>query len=54
MTLVIVTHEMKFAQEVGTRLIFLDQGEVIEDTTPKAFFSKPSSKRGQEFLDKIL
>jgi len=54
MTLVIVTHDMNFAKEVGTRLLFLDQGEVVEDTTPKAFFHKPQSQRGQEFLDKIL
>lgn len=53
-TMVIVTHEMKFAQEVGTRLLFIDEGKIIEDTKPKAFFKKPQSKRGQEFLSKIL
>lgn len=54
MTMVIVTHEMKFAQEVGTRLLFLDKGTIIEDTTPQRFFSKPQSQRGQDFLAKIL
>ncbi|MDH6603409.1 ABC-type polar amino acid transport system ATPase subunit [Bacilli bacterium PM5-9] len=54
MTLVIVTHEMNFAKEVGTRLIFLDEGEIVEDRNPKDFFENPLSLRGQEFLDKIL
>ncbi|MDF9866593.1 ABC-type polar amino acid transport system ATPase subunit [Bacilli bacterium PM5-3] len=54
MTLVIVTHEMNFAKEVGTRLIFLDEGEIVEDRNPKDFFENPQSQRGKEFLDKIL
>lgn len=54
MTMVIVTHEMKFAQEVGTRLLFLDKGQIVEDTTPQEFFSNPKSQRGKDFLAKIL
>ncbi|MGL4383175.1 MAG: amino acid ABC transporter ATP-binding protein, partial [Bacilli bacterium] len=54
MTMVIVTHEMKFAQEVGTRLIFLDNGEILEDTNPKTFFKNPTHPRAQEFLSKVL
>lgn len=54
MTLVIVTHEMKFAQEVGTRLLFLDEGQVVEDTTPTEFFNNPQSQRAKDFLEKIL
>lgn len=53
-TMIIVTHEMKFAQEVGTRLLFLDEGEVLEDSKPKAFFKKPQTERAQAFLSKIL
>lgn len=53
-TMIIVTHEMKFAQEVGTRLLFLDEGEILEDSKPKAFFKKPKTKRAQAFLSKIL
>ena len=54
MTLVIVTHEMNFAKEVGTRLIFLDEGEIIEDRTPEGFFNDPQSDRAKDFLAKIL
>jgi len=54
MTLVIVTHEMNFAKEVGTRLLFLDDGEIIEDRKPIDFFENPNTQRGKEFLDKIL
>lgn len=53
-TMIIVTHEMKFAQEVGTRLLFLDEGEVLEDSKPKTFFKKPQTERAQAFLSKIL
>jgi ABC-type polar amino acid transport system ATPase subunit len=53
-TMIIVTHEMKFAQEVGTRLLFLDEGKVLEDSKPKAFFKNPQTERAQAFLSKIL
>lgn len=53
-TMVIVTHEMNFAKEVGTRLLFLDSGEIIEDCNPKEFFDNPKTDRAKDFLDKIL
>ncbi|PKM49884.1 MAG: polar amino acid ABC transporter ATP-binding protein [Firmicutes bacterium HGW-Firmicutes-7] len=54
MTMIVVTHEMGFAQEVGTRLIFMDEGIVLEDTTPKEFFENPKTERARAFLRKIL
>ncbi len=54
MTMVIVTHEMGFAREVGTRVIFMDEGYVMEDGTPEQVFDHPKSVRAQEFLGKIL
>ena len=54
MTMVIVTHEMNFARNVATRAIFIDQGQVLEDTTPEALFTPPTHTRTKEFLDKIL
>lgn len=54
MTMVIVTHEMNFARNVATRAIFIDQGQVLEDTTPEALFTQPTHTRTKEFLDKIL
>ncbi|MDR3215743.1 MAG: amino acid ABC transporter ATP-binding protein [Bacilli bacterium] len=53
-TMIVVTHEMNFAKEVGTRLLFLDSGEVIEDSKPLAFFNDPQTDRAKSFLDKIL
>ncbi|MDR1782308.1 MAG: amino acid ABC transporter ATP-binding protein [Bacilli bacterium] len=53
-TMVVVTHEMNFAKEVGTRLLFLDAGEILEDTTPKVFFKNPKTDRAKDFLSKIL
>jgi ABC-type polar amino acid transport system ATPase subunit len=53
MTMLVVTHEMGFARNVGTRLIFMDQGNIVEDTTPAAFFAAPSSDRACRFLDLI-
>jgi acetylornithine deacetylase/succinyl-diaminopimelate desuccinylase-like protein len=47
MTMLVVTHEMGFARNVGTRLIFMDQGSVVEDRVPAAFFTEPSSDRAQ-------
>ena len=50
MTMLIVTHEMQFAREVGTRVLFMDGGKIIEDTTPAAFFGAPKHERAREFL----
>jgi polar amino acid transport system ATP-binding protein len=52
MTMMIVTHEMKFAREVATRVIFLDKGKIIEDTTPEQFFENPQTERVKQFLGK--
>ncbi|UAC47174.1 amino acid ABC transporter ATP-binding protein [Bacillus aquiflavi] len=54
MTMIIVTHEMGFAREVADRVLFLDGGILVEDAKPDEFFSKPESKRAQEFLRKVL
>jgi ABC-type polar amino acid transport system ATPase subunit len=53
MTMLVVTHEMGFARTVGTRLIFMDQGNVVEDREPEAFFANPSSERARKFLDML-
>ncbi|MGU7812500.1 amino acid ABC transporter ATP-binding protein [Burkholderia sp. AW49-1] len=54
MTMVCVTHEMGFARKVAHRVIFMDQGAVVEDAASEAFFAAPRSERAREFLDKIL
>lgn len=54
MTMMIVTHEMQFAREVSDRIWFLDQGRLVENALPEAFFNGPKSKRAQEFLQRIL
>lgn len=54
MTMVVVTHEMGFAREVGTRVLFMDEGNIVEENTPQEFFSNPKSPRLQEFLSKVL
>ncbi|MDX8359673.1 amino acid ABC transporter ATP-binding protein [Cytobacillus sp. IB215316] len=54
MTMVIVTHEMGFAKEVADRILFLDDGQLIEDAAPERFFSSPKSQRAQDFLAKVL
>ena len=54
MTMVIVTHEMGFAREAAGRILFLDQGRVVEDATPDVFFSTPKSDRACQFLEKVL
>ncbi|MEL6139641.1 MAG: amino acid ABC transporter ATP-binding protein [Cyanobacteria bacterium J06628_6] len=54
MTMVIVTHEMGFAREAANRILFLDQGYVVEDATPEVFFSTPKSARANQFLEKVL
>ena len=51
MTMVIVTHEMQFAQAVADRIIFIDQGEIAEESTPKEFFSAPKTERARQFLN---
>ncbi len=54
MTMVVVTHEMGFAREVATRVLFMDDGQVLEEGTPDNFFSHPKNARLQEFLSKVL
>ena len=54
MTMVIVTHEMGFAREVGTRILFMDEGEIKEQNTPVEFFQNPQHPRLKEFLSKVL
>ncbi|MBR0366788.1 MAG: amino acid ABC transporter ATP-binding protein [Clostridia bacterium] len=54
MTMVVVTHEMGFAREVGDRVIFMDSGKIIEEGTPEQIFDHPQNPRLQEFLGKIL
>jgi ABC-type polar amino acid transport system ATPase subunit len=53
MTMLVVTHEMGFARDVGSRLVFMDHGDIVEDTTPQTFFFKPSTARARKFLDLI-
>ena len=52
MTMVIVTHEMKFAREVGTRMLFLDKGRIIEDGTPEQVMTRPKTERAKKFFAK--
>ena len=54
MTMVVVTHEMGFAKEVGDRVIFMADGKIVEENTPEEFFANPREERTQEFLSKIL
>ena len=54
MTMAVVTHEMGFAKEVGTRVMFIDEGQIKEENTPEEFFSNPKTPRLQEFLSKVL
>ncbi|NLM28009.1 MAG: amino acid ABC transporter ATP-binding protein [Clostridiaceae bacterium] len=54
MTMVVVTHEMGFAREVGTRIIFMDEGKIVEENSPSELFSNPSSDRLKAFLAKVL
>ena len=54
MTMMCVTHEMGFARRVAHRVVFMDEGQVVEQATPEAFFSAPRSDRGRQFLSKIL
>ena len=54
MTMAVVTHEMGFAREVGTRVMFMDEGIILEQGTPEEIFSNPQEARTQEFLSKVL
>ena len=54
MTIMIVTHEMGFAKEIGSRIVFIDEGRIIEEGTPAEFFNHPKTPRVKEFLEKVL
>ncbi|EMA6343709.1 amino acid ABC transporter ATP-binding protein [Bacillus cytotoxicus] len=54
MTMIIVTHEMSFARDVADRVIFMDDGQIIEDAPPEQFFSAPSNERAKQFLRNVL
>ena len=54
MTMVVVTHEMGFAREVATRVLFIDDGKIQEENTPKEFFANPKNQRLRDFLSKVL
>ena len=54
MTMVVVTHEMGFAREVANRVVFLDEGEFVEENTPEEFFTNPKNERLKTFLSKVL
>ncbi|MEK9936710.1 MAG: amino acid ABC transporter ATP-binding protein, partial [Rhodobiaceae bacterium] len=54
MTMLVVTHEMGFARKVANRVIFMDEGEIIEENDPETFFNKPQNDRTKLFLSQIL
>jgi polar amino acid transport system ATP-binding protein len=54
MTMVVVTHEMGFAREVGTEVVFIDEGVILEQAPPAEFFGNPKNPRLQDFLSKVL
>lgn len=54
MTMIVVTHEMGFAREMGERVIFMDEGVIVEEAHPDQLFTAPSETRTKEFLDKVL
>ena len=54
MTMVVVTHEMGFAREVATRVVFINEGNIQEENTPQEFFANPQHPRLREFLSKVL
>ncbi len=54
MTMVVVTHEIGFAREVGSRILFMDDGNILEQNTPEKFFSNPKEQRTKDFLSKVL
>jgi glutamine transport system ATP-binding protein len=54
MTMMVVTHEMGFAREVGTHMLFMDEGEIVEEGAPRAMFDAPQQERTKRFLSKVL
>jgi polar amino acid transport system ATP-binding protein len=54
MTMVVVTHEMAFAEEVSTKVIFMDEGKIVESNTPEELFNNPKMDRTKEFLRRYL
>ena len=54
MTMVVVTHEMGFAREVASRVMFMDKGTIVEENNPKEFFENPQNPRLKEFLSKVI
>ena len=54
MTMVVVTHEMGFARRAANRVVFMSDGQIVEEATPDEFFTNPRSERAKEFLGKIL
>ncbi len=54
MTMLVVTHEMGFARAVADRVVFMDEGQIVEQNTPEAFFKHPQSERSRDFLSKLL
>ena len=54
MTMLVVTHEMGFAREVGTRIVFMDHGEIVEEAAPQMFFTAPKTDRAQRFLSQLI
>ena len=54
MTMVVVTHEMGFAKEIANRIIFMDEGKILEEGTPQEIFNNPKNPRTKDFLSKVL
>jgi glutamate transport system ATP-binding protein len=54
MTMVVVTHEMGFARKAADRVVFMADGQIVEESTPEEFFTAPKSDRARDFLSKIL
>jgi glutamate transport system ATP-binding protein len=54
MTMIVVTHEMGFARQAADRVLFMADGEIVEEAAPDAFFTAPTSSRAKEFLSKVL
>jgi len=54
MTMIVVTHEMGFARKAADRVVFMADGQIVEDETPEEFFTNPKSSRAKDFLSKLL
>ena len=54
MTMLVVTHEMNFARDVGDRVVFMDDGLIVEEGEPEGFFTRPQTERAREFLRRLL